>query len=1164
MKWQRAADFLRRRERGIRQRFLWVGLLFLGVALLANTLAGSLYTRTQINKATAKLQTEVASRVANEIADIIERKKERLSDLAVSASLYPLGSEEQKLLALLLLKNDRPSTSLTILDNQGIEVVKVSERRVYLPTELSDQSKEEHFKKAVKGESYISQVYTTDKAEPYVTMAVPIQEGPGRIIGVIEVEVNLTFLWQIIGNVSFAEAGNAYLVDSRGNLIAHQDPSLVLKRTNLSEHFKVREFLRRPLDRDPMPAAEGTGITGVRVLSTYAPVRGLGWAVVLTEPMDIAVRDLIRVQQYALLLLGVGLIIGSIVIVLASNKITEPIRELHRGAEIIRQGNLDHRVEIRTGDEIEQLAREFNEMAGELKNSYSMLEQRVERRTRDLSALYDVTTTVNQSLDLDPVLDQVIKKITAIFQFDATRVFLFDAETQELKMQGSFGTHPEFWNTMRSFQRGQGVVGRVAESGEAMIFEDLSQDPRYQELSRNQATRQAGFNFFALFPIKTKLKTVGMVACVCKESRRLTDEEARLIMSMTDQIGVAVEKVNLFDETVARANELSALYDVTATVNQSRDPDAVLRDVVQKVLQLTDFDAARVYLLDAERKELRLRMHHGISSEFAAQTATDTVGVGVNGSVVATGKPAIFQDIQFDPSYGAQAGGGLARRAGFRSYMSFPLRGKTKILGVINFLGRHSRSLRPRDNVLLMSMTNQICVALENANLFEQTMEKAKEISALYDVTTTVNQSLDLESILQEVIKKITDTFDFDTTRIFLSDPQTNEIRVRASYPVGRQDLSRVSVFRPGEGIVGKVMAGGQPILFEDLRNDPRYRELSSTQNTQSSGFCFLSAFPITAKLRSVGIIVCNGEKPRRLTAGEIQLITSMAGQIGVAVENARLFSETKQKSLELEKANKEMLEASRAKADFLAAMSHELRTPLNVIIGNADLCKDGFFGDMTEKQEGAVEKILRYSRILLKLINDVLALTKVEAKKMSIDVSTFDVDEVVAHVQNYVEQLNHQNRVRISWKVPSGLRPLTTDALKLEEILQNLIGNAYKFTPKGAIDIGIRDFNGKDRIEFSVADTGIGIKQENLGKIFEEFHQLEEAHTGTYSGVGLGLSIVKKYLELMGGDIRVQSQPGSGTTFTFTLPYSISGATSSQAVTGRAPEIVTHSGLDS
>jgi len=332
-------------------------------------------------------------------------------------------------------------------------------------------------------------------------------------------------------------------------------------------------------------------------------------------------------------------------------------------------------------------------------------------------------------------------------------------------------------------------------------------------------------------------------------------------------------------------------------------------------------------------------------------------------------------------------------------------------------------------------------------------------------------------------------------------------------------------------------------MIFEDLRTDPRYQQLSSSKNTRDTGNAFLAIFPIMAKFKTVGTILCNGRAARRLTPGETQLIASMAAQIGVAVENARLYSETKQKTLELEKANQEMEEAYRAKGDFLAAMSHELRTPLNVIIGNADLCRDGFFGDLSAKQRQAIEKILRYSRILLKLISDVLTLTKIEAKKMSLDLSTFEIGEVIEQLESYVEQLNHNGRVRISWNVPSKLPRLTTDALKLEEILQNLIGNAYKFTPSGSIEIRVRDLAREQRVEFAVADTGIGIKPDDLDKIFEEFHQLEEAHTGSYFGVGLGLSIIKKYLNLMKGDIRVVSEPGAGSTFTFTVPYSLEGS---------------------
>lgn len=165
-----------------------------------------------------------------------------------------------------------------------MEVAKVSERRIYTPTELSDRSGSANFKKAMEGNIYVSPVYTSDKAEPYVTLAVPLKATPRDIIGVLSAEANLKFLWEIIGNVHFGVAGYAYLVDGQGNLIAHRDPSLVLRRTNLNHIYEVKEFLSNPRVADPTPTNEADGIMGKPVLTTYAPLRGLGWAVILEEP----------------------------------------------------------------------------------------------------------------------------------------------------------------------------------------------------------------------------------------------------------------------------------------------------------------------------------------------------------------------------------------------------------------------------------------------------------------------------------------------------------------------------------------------------------------------------------------------------------------------------------------------------------------------------------------------------------------------------------------------------------------------------------------------------------------------------------------------------------------------------------------------------------------
>ena len=340
----KATRLFSRRGGGIRRRLLIWGLTLLGIALIGNTLAGSIYTRGLIRKEAAGLQTEIASRVALEIEEFVRRKVERLLDFSASASLYDLGGKEQRLLVLLLLKNDRAFTEAAILDGNGMEVLKISERRVYLPEELVDQSDAGKYKQAIKGETYISPVYTSDKAEPYVTIAVPLKITPQEIIGVVSVEANLRILWEVIGEIEFGRAGYAYLVDGRGNLIAHRDPSLVLKRTNLSYLPQIQEFLRNPAAADPSPGGEDKGITGKPVLSTFAPVQGLGWAVVLEEPVDVALAEVRKVEGYALLLLGIGMVIGALIIVWVSDRITGPILELHRGVEVIGRGNLHHRV----------------------------------------------------------------------------------------------------------------------------------------------------------------------------------------------------------------------------------------------------------------------------------------------------------------------------------------------------------------------------------------------------------------------------------------------------------------------------------------------------------------------------------------------------------------------------------------------------------------------------------------------------------------------------------------------------------------------------------------------------------------------------------------------------------------------------------------------------
>jgi signal transduction histidine kinase len=376
---------------------MW-GLGLFGIALSAVVAVGYSYSVRQIRRDAAELQTEIASMTADRIRAFVQRKIERFSDTANAASLYPLGSQEQRLLLALLTKNDGSFTDASIIDAQGMEVMKVSDRKVYFPSDFSDQSKSAKFNKAIKGEDYISRVYTSDKAQPYITVAIPLWGNGQSIAGVAAAEADLSFLWDAIGKIHFGTAGYAYLVDGQGNLIAQKDPLLVLKRMNLRQLDGVKKFLRNPTHSDLTPAQEGRGLRDQPVLVTYAPVPVLGWAVILEEPVDAALAKVETTKRYATVLLVLGLAIGAVIIVWVSSRITGPIRHLHQGVKIIGAGNLGHRVNIHTEDEIEWLGEEFNKMAEKLKVFYATLEQKVKDKTIELEQTNSELEQANRSL----------------------------------------------------------------------------------------------------------------------------------------------------------------------------------------------------------------------------------------------------------------------------------------------------------------------------------------------------------------------------------------------------------------------------------------------------------------------------------------------------------------------------------------------------------------------------------------------------------------------------------------------------------------------------------------------------------------------------------------------------------------------------------------------
>jgi signal transduction histidine kinase len=287
---------------------------------------------------------------------------------------------------------------------------------------------------------------------------------------------------------------------------------------------------------------------------------------------------------------------------------------------------------------------------------------------------------------------------------------------------------------------------------------------------------------------------------------------------------------------------------------------------------------------------------------------------------------------------------------------------------------------------------------------------------------------------------------------------------------------------------------------------------------------------PLLAPDRIVGALVVRRKQPGEFAKSTIELLQTFAAQSVLAIQNARLFSE-------IEEKGRQLAEASQHKSQFLANMSHELRTPLNAIIGVSEMLRED--AEALKQDTEPLDRVLGAGRHLLALINDILDLSKIEAGRMELQLEPFALAPLIANVVKTIEPLAAKNANEVAVQCDAEIGTLHGDQMRLRQALLNLMSNANKFTEHGTITVDARQGqeDGRDWVTMSVADTGIGMTPEQMGKLFQEFSQASSGTASKYGGTGLGLAISKRFCQMMGGDITVESEPSRGSTFTIRLP---------------------------
>src|SRR5208337_1238775 len=444
---------------------------------------------------------------------------------------------------------------------------------------------------------------------------------------------------------------------------------------------------------------------------------------------------------------------------------------------------------------------------------------------------------------------------------------------------------------------------------------------------------------------------------------------------------------------------------------------------------------------------------------------------------------------------------------------------------------------------------DQAVIAIENVRLFDEVQARTRELSqsigelrALGEVSQAVNSTVDLETVLTTIVAKATQLSNTEAGAIYVFDDAHQEFRLRATY--GMDDTIIAAIrdrhIHIGETAIGRAVEQRTPIQIPDVQNDPS----SVLDVIVRAGFRALLTVPLLGPDRIVGALVVRRKAPGEFSRNTVDLLQTFGAQSVLAMQNARLFHEIQDKS-------RQLAEASQHKSQFLANMSHELRTPLNAIIGVTEMLRED--AEALKQDIEPLDRVLGAARHLLALINDILDLSKIEAGRMELQLEPFALAPLIANVVKTIEPLAAKNANRVAVNCDAAIGTLHADQMRLRQALLNLLSNANKFTDHGKITIDARQGqeDGHDWVTIGVTDTGIGMTAEQMGRLFQEFSQADASTTRKYGGTGLGLAISKRFCQMMGGDITVESAPGRGSTFTIRLPRMARG---DQALVTEAP----------
>jgi signal transduction histidine kinase len=762
----------------------------------------------------------------------------------------------------------------------------------------------------------------------------------------------------------------------------------------------------------------------------------------------------------------------------------------------------------------------------------------LEDRNRQLTEALEQQTTTSEILrviatsptDIQPVLNVVAENAARLCESVDARVFRVDGDL--LRVAASYGPFPA---VAVPVDRGS-VTGRAVVDRQAIHIHDMDAESE-AEFPESKKTRSRGGSTTRTrlaVPLLREGIAIGAIVVRRMEVRPFTPAQIKLLETFADQAVIAIENVRLFKELKDSLEQQTATGEILGVIASSpTDVKPVLDVIVHNAALLCGTENSHIFMVDGD--VLRVAAAYGTAQGSPIGFSAPIERTSVTGRAVIERRTIYVPDLAAAlEEYPGTRGG----RYGYRSLVVTPLLREGVPIGVLGVRRMEVQPFTEKQIALLETFAAQAVIAIENVRLFKELqertrelMESVEEMKALGEVGQAVSSSLDLETVLETIVSRAVDLSGADCGVIYEFDETTQEFNLRASHRMEREAVEglRAARIKLGEGVTGQAAMKREPMQVPDTFELHESAVARVRSLLHRLGYRSLLTVPILREQQIMGGLTVWRKQVGEFDPEVVNLLQTFATQSALAIQNARLFREIEDKSRQIEAAN-------RHKSEFLANMSHELRTPLNAIIGFSEVLQERMFGELNEKQAEYTDDILTSGRHLLSLINEILDLSKVEAGRMELELATFDLPLAIDNARTFVRERATRHGIHLDVTIDERVGDIVGDERKIKQILLNLLSNAVKFTPEGGrIGINARQANGA--VEISVSDTGIGIAPEDQPKIFEEFRQVGGDYSHKSEGTGLGLTLAKKFVELHGGKIWVESEVGKGSAFTFTLP---------------------------